>query len=855
MQKPIVCKMEEKSLECGTEFSDRFVYSNHFAPVSVTFDDKKTPILPEYKKKWLKLAYLRDPQFIAKVKDIAEKHRISLEDLLTKNNVTMPASDSGRRPDVSISERDHPAKDKIKNFTSEAKEFAELLKAKVSESDRGIVDLIERKIAEIDTEVETASEMYGITEERAVRREALDSSTDAAGPSPDVQQAQEIDSFVNALKSDVGYLFLDRTRIRPRGFAVGEHIYSLSLAPGEEVVLEQKTFSKRSVTFEEQTEDEKQYDIELSSTLTNEIQEGFERETSLTDTKGFKVGGEIGGKIKAVDVKLSASYSNDITEANNHTTTRSVKQSQTASSKTASKYRTMHKVTFKLSTEEGYESTSKRVIKNPNRYTPVDLHYFKTLRTLRLSQERYGVRLCWAPCIFKPGSAFLQRISDGEAEIRRAAENIQLPPPPSKPSNKTQTNHSDIKTADRWGLTGDMRFDYDLEILPPVEGYVWDQNPQTVRESIRAVEVSSGVQKRGFSIYMVGDPIWDGSKLKVKVHIGVHEIPELVALLVAGAIVAGPILLALDMGFITTAAAAASLAQIAGLPLGTLRFQATAGFVLPQETDPDYAEWKNKLDAWNKEVVEERKKAREKGIEDAKNWKSEMLQKFNPLSELMSQVIKQYFKPNPPCWEIDLWQNIFDWDSASYVLYPSWWSTLPLQDATKDPADFFNASWARLYLPVKMDKIAGVSTERLALRWLFGKVTDEKFGDPSKEKIFKEIEKDLDTYRKNHFGDEQETNIVSTAGEECPELKEKFICMARWTELMPTDGTHIEVVQSMTSAADEISKKEVDDVGEIRNSLIENGKLDADIKNKALTQITQPASVEVKIRTDSGSNS
>src|SRR5439155_15786379 len=96
--------------------------------------------------------------------------------------------------------------------------------------------------------------------------------------------------FVQGLiRPDVGYAFLDRTRITPIGFALGEHVYALSLAPGEEAVMEQKTYTKRQLTFEEQTEQEKQYDLELASTYTTELQEGLERQRSLTDTSGLSL--------------------------------------------------------------------------------------------------------------------------------------------------------------------------------------------------------------------------------------------------------------------------------------------------------------------------------------------------------------------------------------------------------------------------------------------------------------------------------------------------------------------------------------------------------------------------------------
>ena len=82
---------------------------------------------------------------------------------------------------------------------------------------------------------------------------------------------QETQFFLNLLQSEIGYLFLDRTRITPSGFAIGEHIYGLGLFAGEEITIEQKSYSKKQLTYEEQNEEEKQFDLELSSSLSTEI--------------------------------------------------------------------------------------------------------------------------------------------------------------------------------------------------------------------------------------------------------------------------------------------------------------------------------------------------------------------------------------------------------------------------------------------------------------------------------------------------------------------------------------------------------------------------------------------------------
>ncbi|MEE3918926.1 hypothetical protein V2I01_12315 [Micromonospora sp. BRA006-A] len=108
-----------------------------------------------------------------------------------------------------------------------------------------------------------------------------------AGAAADAARRPAAEFLAGLLQSDVGIAFLDRTRIRPVGFALGEHVYALALAPGEEAVLEQRTYTtKRELTLEEQNESEQQTDVELTSALTTELQEGFERQKSLTDTWG-----------------------------------------------------------------------------------------------------------------------------------------------------------------------------------------------------------------------------------------------------------------------------------------------------------------------------------------------------------------------------------------------------------------------------------------------------------------------------------------------------------------------------------------------------------------------------------------
>lgn len=615
------------------------------------------------------------------------------------------------------------------------------------------------------------------------------------GEEPD---PNDVSLLQKLLESELGYLFLDRTRITPRGFAIGEHVESLSMAPGEEVVVEQKSFSKRETTFEEQTEQEKQFDLEMSSTLSTELAEGLDRESSKTDTTGFTAGGSVGGNIKGVDVKADASYSRTVTEANSQARKRSVKDSSTASQKVASKYRAMHKTTFKVSTEDRFELTSKRVLKNPNQYSSLDLHYFKVLQRLELAQERYGVRLCWAPAIKDPASDLLIMIEKRRQDlIAQAISNVQLPPkpePPPKENKPPRQELSAVKEADQWQVNGGMSADYDLPISIPA-GYVWNGDKGEVK---RLTQVW-GRPSDNMWWDIVGTPYKnnDDGTLVVRVHVGCKGW------------VGGP----------------------------KVFMQAKATFIAdPQAEDAAYKQayqaWLAEVDQWEADVLALQEAPRKKAEAEAEAWQRAFLAQLDPVAELMDQIAKKRFLPTmtDEAWEVEFWREIFDWDEAGFGLAPSWWASEPTRDALRGASDFLNASWARLYLPVKP------GFERLALRWIIGKVLGQTL-DQATEEAFATVSTQLGEFREQSFGDAAEIPI----DEDSAEIEEKYLTLAHWTELLPTDGTHVEVVQGMTSAVDSHSASEIQSERQLRNARLVNEEQDVELKKRAVAQIPQSA--------------
>lgn len=622
--------------------------------------------------------------------------------------------------------------------------------------------------------------------------------------------ATVIEDLLALLQSPIGHLFLDRTRIRPSGFAIGEHVYALSLAPGEEVILEQKTFSKREVTFEEQTEEELQRDLELSSTLSTELQEGAERQRNRTNSSGFTAGATVGGEVQGVDISANLSYTNNVTEASNETRKRSVKDNTTTTRRVAAKYRAAHKVSFKVSTTTGFESTSKRVVRNPNRFRPVNLHYFKVMQVLDIMQQRHGVRLCWAPTIKDPGFDLYERIRAGRAAILQKAEEISLPPRPVEPvlpDRPPVWSASAPTEANRWGVMCDMRYDYDLEIPIPA-GCLWDGDATGVRNSL--VVALTNIN-RSHNEYVVVDPWVVGDKLIVKVHVGV------------------------DWKW-----------PIGGC--GTIYLTVSGRFLPdPAAQDPAYreayAQWLQAVAEWEAQVSTARDAAREQARKEADEWERQMLRDLNPLGELMARVISHEFAPTTrdDVWEVELWQHVFDWNAASFVLYPGWWSELSPRDPLKLPNDFVNASWAKLYLPIK------IGFERTALRWIF----DRQVQNPlpaDMEAEFTRLENELSEYRTANFGHAEET--PTQPGPDCDVWDEKVLCLARWTEVLPTDGTHVEVVQSATSAADPFSVDEITGLRELQSAAAESTRQDIELKKKAASAMKKEVSADIRINVD-----
>jgi hypothetical protein len=594
------------------------------------------------------------------------------------------------------------------------------------------------------------------------------------------------------LASGIGYQFDHRTRITPAGFALGEHVYSLSLAPGEEATIEQKTYTKRDLSIEESLDEDREINIELASSFTTELTEAVTHERELSSKLDIANKNEVGAKatipIKGIPVEFNASSSLDlassIAAAAKTTESDSSKRTYERTSKVASKMRAQHKTMFKVSTETGFERTGKRVIKNPNRGTGLDLHFFKVMAALKLRHERYGVRLCWAPYVKDPGAGVRRRAAEAATAARQqATSDATLPPKPEPPTDaerrRSEISSQAVDLAKYFGFWNDMRVDVDVPI--EASGKDWDGTAPRVTLNF------SGRRAAGANV--VGNPWRDGTKLMVRVHVGIDW----------------------------------TLTEDRGLA----SVQVTLGIVDVSDVDAAKAmkEYRATLATWEKELAQAKADARTAAGLAERGASDPILDGYDAMTELLANVIVSHFPAasRDDFREVDYWSRVFDVERGGYALYPGIWAGVPLAYPDRDASDFLNASWARVFLPVR------VGYERAALMFLLtggrGAATAEQTAR------VKAAVDELEAFRAKHFGAADGMAIDGTTHA----VQDTFDILAMWTETTPTDGTHVEAVLSATTALDDASEEALKDEAELRSVAIREQSIDADLREKATT--------------------
>lgn len=794
LQTPRPFSIDPEILDTSTAPADRFCYTARFVGYLAPDVDPEIQ-LPPYRGGYVGRLGAQMPAEVRR--DILERYPgiLKYADQLAAILRSAPAPNA------------HGAETLAAQTERDAKSLLDLLHRHVEPSDRAAIVAAANRVAD------SGRRFLALGPSSSGGQGQVGHVTIPGGVSPEQQLAI-------SLGTEIGFLYLDRTRIRPIGFSVGEFLYSLSLAPGEEVTIEQKTYSKRESTFEDLNDQESTLDMEISSNLTSELTEGLNQENSRLARDSETGGVHVGVVYEGVSVQAGPTTTDSVDDGSKLTMTDSLKNSRTSSSKVAAKYRAQHKTTFTVSTENRFETSSKRVIRNPNPFTPIDLLYFKVNQKLRLSHERFGVRLCWAPAIRNPAAPYYLRLQALKDQIYAAAATASAGPrpvPPTPPATQNSTTTASAVTiADKFDwFNGSQRHDYLVSILPPSGAYVWDGDPNFVKSSL--MFSFSGSRPNHAEVTSVGN---DGNGMSCIVHVGIED--------------------NLWIDYSQTPPAL----RYEGT--GTASFTVFANFISSNVAgNSDYnqqlAQWQSADAQWQAEDAQAKADALAKADAAWADLRGQQLADLNPLNETFAVLIAQMFPSQfrDDITEIDRWEQFFDWSNASLKLYPSWWTASPPREPTLPATHFVNASWARLFLPVR------VGLEDQALRWIYQLTAQAPLFTGTNDFIT-EIVTQLNDYREANFGSAGEVVVTGSNDGSCPDTSEPFLCLGQWEESLPTDGTHLEVLQATSIAADDDSRQRLADAAALRAAEIE--RLQADNAIRAAVKDSGPGTVHTEIR-------
>jgi hypothetical protein len=202
----------------------------------------------------------------------------------------------------------------------------------------------------------------------------------------------------------VGLLFADRLRFQPSGLVVGEPLYTLSLAPGEEVQLRQVVETKRRATAEEVTNREQELTRNLSSTWSNDISEGVSQQSSVQDAVTVGINANAKLPIEALPVGVGANVSNSTTVADTTSREYTVKTSVETTATATSRMRAQHKIRLEVTSEVGSSLAATRTIRNANAQRAATYIFSKVYRKERVTLERHDAQLCFRLVVNDPAA-------------------------------------------------------------------------------------------------------------------------------------------------------------------------------------------------------------------------------------------------------------------------------------------------------------------------------------------------------------------------------------------------------------------------------------------------------------------
>jgi hypothetical protein len=584
----------------------------------------------------------------------------------------------------------------------------------------------------------------------------------------------------------LGVLFYDRLRFRPAGLVAGDQVFSLSLAPGEEATLTQRSETRRSRSFEEVVDRTVERELEFSSTWSTDFSQA-DTSTHASTTSG-NLGVGVGIPIEGVQINVNAAVS--ATEA--HTISQTVQRSrgQEVTTRVTARSREQHKTTFKVSTDITEELGSKRVLRNTNPSRALTLNVYKLYQKYRILLERFDARLCVSLGVHDPGRDLRREL---EQELAKLDPHVPPGACPAIPVGGPITQSKRIDNLNATEIGGD-EFGREMfsTVLPTgtlLSGWTFDITSWTVDDGGGNVYSADPTQftkwggKWGFAssddIPVIGSP-------GAQSHVIVVLMPE-----------------AWGPGWWTVNVT------------GTFTWTAVPSDAVTTEVRACMEAEKKKIrDSFSSDRVMEI-------LAEVRASRRELIYKRVFEEVLLPGYFAQGM--NPPMDLLERVRNYFDWNESAIEFVP-WWMTaygrtqrdLLLARLLKLPGDtrsdlivddFLIASMARVYLPVKpglekevVDFLIRVGGQQLPsldacidefTAWRQANLGAVGYPLPTYEQV---------------MGTGPETGTATGEDDwahDWERPRRRFLVMDEWSDLLPTDGVHIEPVLSTCGSTDE----------------------------------------------------
>jgi hypothetical protein len=190
----------------------------------------------------------------------------------------------------------------------------------------------------------------------------------------------------------LGVLFHERVRIRPTNQVLGEQIYQLALTPGEEVQIRQTSDTKRRTAFLEIKDQEAERETSFSSTWSTDMASTIASQTSFQQSTD--IGSGVSGDAPEVPLSVSSTIAINTTSANSDSSGSTLAFRRERTESASAKMRQQHRVQIEVAVEDNQSLGTSRTLRNLNQQRSVLHTFYKMYRKEQVTLERWDAQLC-----------------------------------------------------------------------------------------------------------------------------------------------------------------------------------------------------------------------------------------------------------------------------------------------------------------------------------------------------------------------------------------------------------------------------------------------------------------------------